>query len=223
MKFDAILYWMVRTASWVFIHLVSRPQVSGQEHMPRTGPLLIVANHLSWYDPLLLGSIFPRRLWFFTKRELFDWPFDGSFGRVTGQIPVCRGEGDRTAMEKALTYLREGKAVVIFPEGTTAQQEQMLTAHTGAAMLALRTGVVVLPVAHTGTRRILRLGSWIPKINVQVGRSFTTEVPKGMARKVSLQVITQEIMEHIAEMLPLEQRGVYRVEIGHPEEMQTSS
>ncbi len=114
-KFDSILYWMVCAGSWVLMHLVSRPQVIGQEYMPRTGPLLIVANHLSLYDPLLLGSVLPRRLWFFGKRELFGWPIVGWFVRATGHIPVHRGEGDRAALEKALTYLHEGKAVVIFP------------------------------------------------------------------------------------------------------------
>src|SRR5437899_2343842 len=98
-KFDTMLYWMVRAGCWLVLHLVSRPKVSGQEFMPRTGPLLIVANHLSWFDPLLLGSIFPRRLWFLTKRELFNWPIVGWISQVTGQIPVRRGKGNRAALE----------------------------------------------------------------------------------------------------------------------------
>src|SRR6266704_2049138 len=88
-------------------HLVCRYRVSGREHVPLSGSLLVVANHLSWYDPILLALVLRRRVWFFAKTEVFLWPVVGWLCRLTGQIPVHRGEGDRAALEKALlTYAK---------------------------------------------------------------------------------------------------------------------
>ena len=211
LQFGAMLYWLLRGLAWVVTHLVCRCRVHGREHIPPSGPLLIVANHLSWYDPFLLGAVLPRRVWFYTKIEVFSWPVAGWLCKITGQIPVHRGEGDRASLQQALAYLREGRAIVVFPEGTVERQEQMIAAHSGIAMLALRSGATLLPVALTGTRRILRRGrGWFPRVDVQVGAPYMPSLPGGVARKAGLQAITQEIMQQIAQMLPAEQRGVYR-------------
>ena len=209
-----MLYNVFRVTFWVFTHLVCRCHVRGREHVPLTGPLLIVANHLSWYDPILLGVVLPRRVWFFTKVEIFSWPFVGLLCRLTGQIPVNRGESDRAALERGLTYLQEGKALMVFPEGTVERQEQMIAAHTGAAMLAMRTGVTILPIAHCGTRRVLRsLRIWFPRVEIQIGKPYTRVLPEGVPRKVALKLVTEDMMKRIAEMLPRNQRGVYREKV----------
>lgn len=210
-KSGALYYSISRAALWLLAHLACRYSVHGREHVPQTGSLLIVANHLSWFDPVLLGVIVQRRVWFFMKAEMFKWPFIGWVCRATGQIPVHRGTGDRAALEQALAYLREGKAIVIFPEGTVERQEQMIPAHSGVAMLALRSGASVLPVANTGTRRILRTWrSWFPRVTVQIGTPYEPVLPESMARKAGLEAVTQDMMQRIAAMLPAEVRGVYR-------------
>ncbi len=205
-----MLYSYLRSFFWALSHIVCRYQVCGRERVPMTGSLLIVANHPSWYDPLLLGVVSPRRMWFFAKTEIFRLPLIGLLCHLTGQIEVHRGESDRAALEKGLVYLKEGRAVVVFPEGTVERGGRMMSAHTGAAMLAIRSGVTVLPVANIGTRPILRsLRHWFPRVRVQIGEPFVPKLPDGVSRKVGLQILTQEIMVRIAEMLPPEQRGVY--------------
>src|SRR5215472_11136148 len=205
-----LLYSSLRPVAWVLTHLVCRYRVSGREHVPRSGPLLVVANHLSWYDPILLALVLPRRVWFYAKIEVFRWPIIGWLCRLTGQIPVHRGEGDRAALEKALAYLREGKALIVFPEGTVERQEKMIAARTGMAMLAMRSGATILPVGHTGTRRILHsLRSWFPRVTIHIGEPLVPVMPEGISRRAVLQMITQDVMIRIAGMLPPERRGVY--------------
>src|ERR1700694_2159573 len=151
-----MLYTILRTFFHGFSRLICRYRVIGLEHVPATGPLLIVANHLSWYDPMLLGVVLPRRVYIFTKSEIFRWPLAGKVVEWAGQIPVRRGESDRAALEKALACLRDGKALMIFPEGTVDRQEKMTPAQAGPAILAVRPGFTAVPFAPVATRRILR-------------------------------------------------------------------
>lgn len=204
------LYDFLRDGLRIFTHMICRYRVYGLERVPESGPLLIVANHLSWYDPLLLGVVLRRRVWYFTKDELFHWPLIGSACRATEQIPVRRGESDRAALEKGLIYLREGRALGIFPEGTVERKSAMIPALAGVAMLAIRSGATILPIAHVGTRKILRSPRyWFPRVTVHIGEPFVPTLPTGMPRKVGLQKVTDDIMLHIASMLPPENRGVY--------------
>ena len=205
-----MLYSIFRAALWIFTHLVCRYHVRGREYVPTKGPLLIIANHPSWYDPILIGIVLPRRAWYFTKIEIFRWPVVGFLGRLTGQIPVHRGAHDHAAIEKGLAYLREGKAVMIFPEGAVEKQGSMIPTHTGTAVLAVRTGVPVLPIALSGTRRILRsFRTWLPLVYVEIGKPFIPSLPAGASHKSGLQSIAEEMMTRIAEMLPAEQRGLH--------------
>lgn len=204
------LYKFLRAALRLFTHLICRYRVYGLERVPESGPLLIVANHLSWYDPLLLGVVLRRRVWFFTKSEIFRWPIIGAASKATGQIPVRRGESDRAALEKGLVYLKEGKALGIFPEGTVERKTTMIPALTGVGMLAMRSGAPVLPIAHTGTRKVLRSPRWwFPRVTITIGEPYVPVLPTGVPRKVGLQRVTDEMMLRIARMLPPENRGVY--------------
>lgn len=209
-----MFYTLFKAFFWVLTNVLCRYRVSGRERIPSEGPVLVVANHLVWYDPALFAIIFPRRLWIMAKSEVFRWPLVGLGCRLTGQIPVHRGESDRAALEMALAYLRQGRAVLIFPEGTVARQERMLAAHTGAAMLALRSGVPILPVAHSGTRRIfVGRRTWRPQVEMQIGEAYIPQVPEGLARKAALKLATEDLMQRIAVMIAPEERGSYGLRV----------
>lgn len=204
------LYNILRAVFGIITRLACRYRVYGLEHVPESGPLLIVSNHLSWFDPVLFGVVLRRRVWFFTKSEIFRWPIVGKACEATGQILVRRGESDRAALEKGLAYLQEGKALGIFPEGTVERKEVMIPALTGVAMLAIRSGATVLPVAHMGTRKVLRSPRyWFPRVTIMIGEPYMPVLPAGVPRKVGLQRVTDEMMLRIARMLPPERRGVY--------------
>lgn len=214
-----MFYSILKAVFWLLAHILCRFRVSGHQNIPRTGPVLVVSNHLIWYDPVLLGVIFPRRLWFMAKIEIFRLPFVGLTCRLTGQIPVHRGTSDRAALEKGLDYLHRGRALAIFPEGRVARHERLLQAHTGAAMLALRSGVPILPVAHTGTRRIfVGRRAWLPRVDVRIGEPYVPDVPDGISRKAALKLVTEELMLRIAHMMPDAERGIYAVLTGAPEQ-----
>lgn len=220
---NVILYAILWPLVWLLTHILCRYQVVGRENIPRRGPVLIVANHLIWYDPLLLGIIFPRRLWFMAKNEIFRLPLIGLACRLTGQIPVHRGESDRQALERSLHYLQRGLAVTVFPEGAVAQQERLMQAHTGAAMLALRSGAPILPVAHTGTRRLfIDRGTWLPHVKIRIGEPYFPRIPEGVSRKAALKQITEDLMLRIAHMMPPQERGAYSILLEKEELTQTS-
>lgn len=141
--------------------LAARLRWTGEEHLPAEGGFIVVPNHLTELDPLTVAwtlydnGIMPR---FLAKESLFRAPVVGAVLRATGQVPVLRGSADAAAaLTAARAELDSGGAIVIYPEGTlTRDPEQWpMTGHTGAARLALATGVPVIPVAHWGDQGIL--------------------------------------------------------------------
>ncbi|WCN36727.1 lysophospholipid acyltransferase family protein [Aneurinibacillus uraniidurans] len=135
-----------------------RFRVLGQENVPDSGPLVLCCNHISNWDPITLGSGLERQVFFMAKEELFHVPIAGKLARECGAFPVKRGAGDRQAIRKALELLQEGHAVGIFPEGTRNLQADgtMREVQPGAAMIALKSGARVVPVAIIGAYRLFR-------------------------------------------------------------------
>ncbi|MGQ1839728.1 lysophospholipid acyltransferase family protein [Kocuria turfanensis] len=141
--------------------LVARLRWTGAEHLPAEGGFIVVPNHLTELDPLTVAitlydnGIMPR---FLAKESLFRAPVVGAVLRATGQVPVPRGTPDAAAaLTAARAELASGGAVVIYPEGTLTRDpgQWPMTGHTGAARLALATGVPVIPLAHWGDQEVL--------------------------------------------------------------------
>jgi len=134
-------------------------RVDGREHEPAMGPVIVVSNHRSDLDPLVVGSALRRRVTFMAKQELFRVPGVRWWISACGAFPVRRGEADRQALRTALKILADGGVLVMFPEGTRAFGRELRPPEPGAALLALRTGAALLPVAITGTDEVLPRGA----------------------------------------------------------------
>ncbi|HEX3782680.1 MAG TPA: lysophospholipid acyltransferase family protein [Pseudonocardiaceae bacterium] len=172
-----------RIARWIskWIYAIPfRTRLDGVDHMPASGPVVVVINHSTLVEgPVLLGRL-PRNTVFLVKRELFVGPA-GWFLPKMGQLAVRRGEPDRAALMEAQRVLRAGGVIGVFPEGSRGEGD-VTSAHNGAAWLAVSTNASVLPIAcrgtyrAPGTRRRFR-----PKVDVLVGEPFTLPGQRGRA------------------------------------------
>jgi len=204
-------YYVARTLVRVLLKLLTRYQVKGRENIPREGPLLIVANHLSLADVPLLNVSFNRQVIFMAKKELFRSRLIGYIIRGLGAFPVYRGQFNRQAIRQAFQILADAQALVMFPEGTRSPSGQLQSAFPGPALIAMRSGVPILPVGFIGTEKIKGI-TWLlrrPKITVNIGAPFYLPPASSRLAKAELTELTESLMGHIAELLPPEYRGEY--------------
>ncbi len=205
-------YYVSRILVRIFFTLLTRWQVKGKENIPSQGPLLIVANHLNLADPPLLFISLSRKAAFMAKEELFRSRLSSYFMRSFSAFPVHRRQIDRQPLRQARQILTEGLALIMFPEGTRSHNAQLQPAFSGSALIALHSGALILPVGIIGTEKIKGI-AWLlqrPQITVNIGRPFCLPPVNSKLTKGKLAELTNDIMEHIAELLPQEYRGNYK-------------
>ncbi len=152
------------------------------EKIPDDGPLIFAPTHMSNFDPPACACCQPRCLTFMAKRELFKVPVIGPIIRSVGAFPVRRGENDSEAIRLAIRLLEEGRAVLVFPEGTRGDGTHMGPISSGLAMLAKRTNARILPIAMIGSHITLPKGRSWPRrhrIDIVFGDSFTFDEVAG--------------------------------------------
>ncbi|MBI2323956.1 MAG: 1-acyl-sn-glycerol-3-phosphate acyltransferase [Chloroflexi bacterium] len=182
-------------------------RLEGREHLPASGPCLLVANHINWYDPPAIEFALGIPIRYMAKRELFAIPIIGFALWAAGNFPVRRGESDRRALETALRVLQAGQPIGFFPEGTRSKDGRMRRAKPGIGFLARRSGAPIVPIAVSGTPQA---GIRIPPhadITVRVGPAFTLADLDG--RALDDQALADAIMERVAALLPSHMRGHY--------------
>ena len=193
--------------------VLTRTEVRGLENVPEQGPLILVGNHLGFVDPILGGIYMPWPIEPIAKADLFQVPGTSLLLRLYGVIPVNHDRHDGTAMACALEALERGRVVGLLPEGRISVTGALERGRTGVAYLALTTGVPILPVAVTGTERALSELARLrrPPLTMTIGKAiqFPREVVTGPGRRDRLREVTDEIMRHIAALLPPAYRGVY--------------
>jgi len=204
-------YYVCRLVIKMLLLLLTHWQVRGKGNVPGRGPLLIVANHINLADPVLIGASLRRKVAFMAKEELFRAPFSRFFMCNFGAFSVRRGRINRKAFNQANQVLAEGRVLVVFPEGRRSQNNQLQPAFLGSALIASRSGALVLPVGISGSEKIKGL-TWMlrrPQVTVNIGYPFSLPVVNGKLTRVELAQFTNSIMERIAELLPSEYRGNY--------------
>ena len=180
--------------------------------IPREGPVIIAANHSSNLDAVVIGSwIIPklgRRIHWLGKKELFAWPVIGWAAANGGVHPVDRDAADVEAFRLAKRILDEGQILFVFPEGTRSPDGTLQQARDGVAVLAMRTGAPIVPVAIAGSARVWPKGQKLPHpgghVTIRVGRPFRLAdvLPPGTDRRTAKALATTLIMERIAALLP---------------------
>ncbi len=156
-------YKGVRFAFSLFSHTYLRLSVEGTSNIPESGGVIVVSNHQSHLDTPLLGLAIPRESRFPGKAELFASPFPRSLLLNLGGFPLVRGEGDRKAISFSQTVLENGGVLAMFPEGTRSRDGSIAPFHRGLGVLALKTGVPIVPAAMAGTGKRMGFGVRFPR------------------------------------------------------------
>ncbi len=178
-------------------------RVRGAEHVPASGPALIVSNHQSILDPPVIGGAARRQIYFLAKAELFRIPMFGSLIRALHARPVRREGSDPGALRTAAQLLGEGKALLVFPEGTRSLNGRLGEGKPGVGMLAVTSGAPVVPVYVSGTLEALPKGSAWPRrsqVSVSFGPALHFKPRNGAGRKERYREAAMEMMRGIAEL-----------------------
>ncbi len=203
-------YFLVRRVIDCILALLTRRQVYGLENVPERGPYLVVVNHMSMADPPLIMAALPMQMTVFAASAHRNDFFIGELMNQVGAIWVRRGEADRQALRTALDLLAAGGIMGLAPEGTRSKTGALQRGRVGAAYLATRADVPLLPVVVTGTDTAFAMLKKFkrPELAVTIGKPF--RLPKsGRVGTDELELYTDQIMRVLAAMLPEKYRGVY--------------
>jgi 1-acyl-sn-glycerol-3-phosphate acyltransferase len=169
-----MFYHFCRSLFRFFFTVFCHWKVKGMENLPDKGPALIIANHISYWDPIVVACAVSRRVQFMAKAELFNYPIFGSLIYKLGAFPVSRHHVDRASLKKALALLSEGKVVCIFPEGTRNKSDKLLPFLPGAAFIARKASVPIIPMSLQKKRRFFG-NVFFPHFLVNIGVPFLIE------------------------------------------------
>jgi 1-acyl-sn-glycerol-3-phosphate acyltransferase len=217
---DRVKYQVSRALAGPFLRMLWRPEITGGEHIPRTGGAIIASNHLSIVDSVFLPLMLDRPLTFAAKSEYFTGKrpaqlFAGAYLRATRQLAVDRdtARAAQDMLDAALGLLKAGDLFGIYPEGTRSPDGRLYRGRTGVGWLALASQVPVIPVAMLGTDRVLPPGHTVPglhKVGIRVGKPMTFEAYQGKGSAAQARrAITDDVMKAIQALSGQEYAPMY--------------
>ncbi|MDV2580840.1 lysophospholipid acyltransferase family protein [Alkalibacillus haloalkaliphilus] len=188
-----MFYKFAKAVVYTVFKFLFRIKIFGKENVPKEGPVIICSNHISNYDPPVVGITCPRDINFMAKEELFEKKGIGFLLRNLQAFPVKRGMRDRNALRNGLGLLEDGGTLGLFPEGTRSKDGQLKKGLAGAGFFAMRSNATVIPCAIIGTYERFK------PLKVIYGPPIEFETLK--EDKPSAQEVTDEIMENIQSLI----------------------
>lgn len=197
-----MLYRIVKLIAYLFFHSYVRLDITGHGNVPRSGGVLLAPNHISYLDPIIVGTAVKREVYSMAKEELFKSPLSRHVMSSLKAFPVGRGRIDRVALKSSLQILAGGHVLCVFPEGTIPQDDKIIEAKQGVAWLVLKTRVPVVPVKIIGSNKLLPDGMLFPRMGrarIIFGRPISFDF-KGDRKKENKKIITNRIMEEVEKL-----------------------
>ncbi|WP_308639120.1 lysophospholipid acyltransferase family protein [Paenibacillus silvisoli] len=188
-----MIYNICRGLLRIIYAVLFRFEAEGLENIPATGPVVLCSNHISLLDPPTVGTKVKRKVHYMAKAELFEVPVLGPLIHRLGAFPVKRGGVSKDTIRKAIGLLKEGNVMGIFPEGTRKAGEDS-AGKKGAAMIALRSGATVIPVAIIGNYKLFR------KMRIKYGKPIDMTAFIENPSSDVLEQVTEAIMTNIRTM-----------------------
>ncbi len=205
-------YWLFPIADFIFKYTLATfatVDIKGYENVLPNRPMILVSNHLSNVDPPLVARVTKQRPVFLAKKGLFQSKIIAFLLRSYGVYPVQKSGSNRDAMRWATWNVKEGKSLVIFPEGTRSKSVTLQEGLPGIVPICLTTKTPILPIGIAGTeklRSVMRVFMPYADIRVRIGKPFAI-TPKTKVTRDILKQATDEIMYRIADLIPCEYRG----------------
>jgi len=220
-----MLYKIIAFIVKISTEILCRIDAPDIHKIPARGPLIVISNHTGQLEvAVFFGQLQPRPLTGWAKMESWDNAFLNWLFNLWGLIPVRRGEGDTSALRKALKALEDGFIFGIAPEGTRNKTGKLKRAHPGAVMLAIHSGATILPVVHWGGENFLKNLARFKRTNfhIRVGEPFRLKIGDVRVTREIRQQIADEMMIRLAELLPSEYQGAYEKVVNNEKILTTS-
>ena len=216
-----MFYWIMKhIVLGPFLKGVFRPWITGAENVPKTGPVILASNHLSFVDSIFLPLMLERPVVFLAKSEYFTgkglkgW-LTRLFFQGTGQLPIDRsgGKASEASLNTGLQVLARGEVLGIYPEGTRSPDAKLYRGRTGIARMVLEAGVPVVPCAMIDTEKVMPIGQKMPnirRIGIIVGKPLDFSRFAGLeGDRFILRAVTDEIMYELSGLCNQEYEDVY--------------
>jgi 1-acyl-sn-glycerol-3-phosphate acyltransferase len=205
---------ILKTVFRFIFRLLGHVRITGKENIPYGKRYLVAMNHVSIFDPPLVGAFWPEQLEIIGASDVFDKPGQGQVLKAYGVIPVHRGDYDRVLFTKIISVIKAGFPLLIAPEGGRSHVRAMQRAMPGIAYIIEQTRVPVVPVGIVGTtedywQRATRRER--PPLELRIGKPITLPeiTAKGTEKHEARQRNADLVMNYLAGLLPEEYRGVY--------------
>jgi len=194
-----LFYVMLWCICWLISQVWFRFRYTGRGRVPATGSVLLVSNHQSYLDPLLISIACPRQLRALARHQLFFWPL-GWVIRTLGAVPIDRERGAISGIKATLKLLKDGDALIVFPEGTRTPHGKLQSMQPGFCMLARRSGATIVPVTIDGAFAAMPRGSAIPRptpITLTFGQPITANQFQRLGDEQLVDLVHQRIQEQL--------------------------